>query len=461
MKSKKVLSMVLAAGIVVGGMGFSPIKALAATGNGVQAISSKTEKELKNEAYKLLKEVKANPTETNIKAARVASAGLTDKFYKSSYDYLLDLYVSRSGEKPAIDELMDAYAMNMQVTKAENEMNFEISVDGENMSEEEQREFAAIQSMINNMKFNMNAKSITENETKAKISGNINMNIMGQEVNMKLWANVDASGDTPQGKYIIQIPELMKVMANLGDKDYIVCDLEDMMGTSVTDMDGIMKAANAFNAKFTKNFSEFMKVADAKYGIVEEKDKIELDKDGSKGLVKAYTLTLTNEKLMNIIKDALQDEEMIKIIKDYVDDIMAMDPEAPEISDEEFYTAIQAALPTLDELSSMIKFDINSNMGINKEGYISYEDGSIKFTVNADAISKALPEELSDSQEKNETNTTYIVTIKYDANSTNINGDVQLEAEPELTEENSLNLDDLTMVEAPVEDLPVELSSNK
>ncbi|QGU96148.1 hypothetical protein GOM49_14525 [Clostridium bovifaecis] len=453
MKSKKIISMVLASGMLIGGIGFSPVKALAATGKNVQVTSVKTQKNLESQAYKLLMEVKTNPNGTNIKAARKALAGITDASYKSAYKYLLGLYTNKSVEKPAIDELILANAMNAKITRGETEVNFGMNLEGKNLSKEEQEQLAMLQLALNNMKVNTNVKYAGEGNTKAQVSGNVKVNAMGQEMKMNIWADVDATGSVPQIKYVVQIPEILKTAdPTFANKDYFVFDFAEMLQNPamqqagpMPDMGKIMEAANKFGTKFSKSFDEFIKIADAKYDIVERKDVSKVDAAGTKGLVKAYSVTLTNDEVMNLIKDALKDKKMMALFKNYVDDITALDPNAQKLSNEEFYAGLTQASAMLDQISSMIKFNVNFDMGVNKEGYVSYQNGSIKVEVNAAKMvgmfTQAQPE--LKGQVTVSPDSTYILTINLDSNTTNINGDVKVEAMPKVTKENSLSFTDL------------------
>lgn len=450
MKGKKIVSMVLAAGILIGGAGISPVRAFAATNEDVQITSAKTQKDLDIEAYNILKELNLNPTEENIKAARKALATLRDGLYRSAYKYLLDVYADRGTEKPAIDELIAANALNAEIITGEIEKNFGINFDGKNLSKEEEQQLAMIKAILN-MNINSKIKFAGEENTKAKVSGNVNANLMGQEVKMNIWADVDISGSIPQIKYIIQVPEMLKVSnPALSNKDYIVFDFAEMMKNpameqagAIPDMRKIIDAASRFNTKFTKSFEEFIKIADAKYGIVERKELAKVDADGKKGLAKAYSVNIDTDDLIGIIGDMLKDEEMMGTVKAYLDEIMALDPNASKLSNEEFYAALEQALPVLNQLKDVMNFDITFDIGVNKEGYVSYQNGKIKININSAAIASMAGEGNTELKEQINPNSSYTVTINLDSNITNINGDVKVEDMPKVTEENSVNYIDL------------------
>jgi hypothetical protein len=449
MKSKKIISMVLASGILMGGAGISPVRAFAATNEDAQVTSVNTQKDLDIEAYNILKELKLSPTEANIKAARKALATLKDGTYRSYYRYLLNVYTDKGTEKPAIDELMAANELNAEIISGETETNFAMNLDGKNLSKEEEEQLAIMKSILD-MNISSKMKFAGEENTKGKVSGNLNASLMGQEIKMDIWADVDVSNSVPQIKYIIQFPEILKVSnPALANKDYLVFDLAEMMegpamqqAEAVPDMSKIMDKATRFSTKFTKSFEEFIKIADAKYGIVERKDAAKIDADGKKGIVKAYSVNIDNDDLIGIIGDMLKDEEMMGTFKAYLDEIMALDPNAPKLSNEEFYAALEQALPALNQLGNMMNFDITFDIGVNKEGYVSYQNGNIKTTINPAAIA-SMAGEGNTLEEQINPDSSYTLTINLDSNTININGDVKVEDMPKVTEENSVSYADL------------------
>lgn len=454
MKSKKIISMVLAAGIATGGFGAASTKAFAATSDTAQETIVISQKDSEAAAYDILKEVKENPNEANIKKARKALTGLTDPYFKSAYEYLLSYYTKGITDVPAIDELMAVYAKSEQINSGEVKANLGMKLDQENLNEEYKNTFDMVQAMVNSTNMNMNLKINSESETKASISGTFNMNMAGQEMDMKVWADADISNDEPNIKYIIQIPEVLKAGdPMLANKDYLVYDLEDIIGQGIdmSEFNSIMESATVFSAKLDKSFENFIKLADAKYDIVERTDVAKLDADGSKGLVKAYTVDLNNEKLMSIVKDALQDKEIMKTFKDYIDDIMALNPEYGSITDEDFNNGLKEVEAALDEINNVAKFDVTYQMGVNKQGYISTENVSFKITLKASALSEIVSSLAGTEMPAFNPDATFTFTLNCNSDTTNINKNVKLDAKPEITEDNSVNLVDLMTVEAQAE----------
>lgn len=452
MKSKKIISMVLAAGMLVGGIGFAPTKAMAATSGKVQAVQS-IEKDLKKQAYAVLQQIKANPTEEKIKEARALLYDISDSTYKSSYNYLLDLYVNRSEVKPsiAVDELLAASKMNQDVTSYEQKFGLSLNLEGENLSEEETAALSQIIPMINSAKLEVIARTkSSDNNMKAQMDGNIKLDMMGIPIDMDLWADVDATGAVPKMKMVMQIPEFIKMMdPSMIGKEYLVYDLEKLMNVSTPagavtpDFSSMMNMSQAVNTKLTASLDNLLKVADAKLDIVSKVDLTKVDAEVAKNLSKAYNINLDNDKLVELIKLAVQDKEVKKVLKDYINEILAVDPtmEGQKLSDKQFDEMINTALPVLDMVKQIAQFDLNLVYGVDKEGFGSYQKGSFKITFNAEQLA-ALIGQIQPGQTI-DTKSVYTLTINFDSNMTNINKDIKIAPMPEANEKNSIDLADM------------------
>ncbi|MGY0373130.1 hypothetical protein [Clostridium sp. JNZ J1-5] len=455
MKNKKIISIVLTAGMLLGGIGVQPIKAMAATGESVQAETKVNDQELKTKAYELLKQIRVNPNEKDIKEARKILTNISDQTYKSGYSYLLGLYIDRNIDKniSPMDELLKAYGMNQNITSAEQQMQFDINLKGENLSEDEKAMLAQILPIINTFKMGIDAKSKTSDENKkAQVEGNIKISINGMPIEMKTWADVDATAKVPKVKYVVEIPEAAKAFMPDGfkDKKYFVYDLEKILAEAgdiqgqMPNFGAIMNDAEVFGKKFMAATEDFMKLADAKYDIVSRGDLTKIDPSKAKDLSKLYKVELTNDKLIQIIKDALQDEKMMKMIKDYVNSTMEMDPstKGQKIDDKEFKEGLNEVVKALDKMKDGLKFDLVYECGVNKEGYISYEKGSIKVTVNTAKLEELMgqvPGQLPGVEANGKSNSTYTLTMNFDSNSTNINKDIKMSPMPEVNEKNSVD----------------------
>ena len=451
MKNKKIVSMVLAAGMLIGGTGFAPVKAMAATEEKVQVVQL-TEKDIKKQAYSILQEIKTNPTEKNIKEARALLFDITDATYKSAYTYLLDLYVSKSEVKPsiAVDELLAASKMNQAITSSEQKLGLTVNLEGKDLSDEEKAALASILPIINALKLDVTAKSkASDNNMKAQVDGNIKLNMMGMAMDMDIWADVDATGSMPKMKMIVEIPEFIKMTdPSLKDKQYLVYDLEKLMkmsspaGVATPDFSSMMNMSQSVNTKLTASFEEVLKIVDAKLNIVSKGDLSKVDAETAKNLSKVYNVNIDNDKLIQLIKLAVQDKEVKKVLKDYINSMLAVDPatKGQKLSDKDFEMMLAQMLPAVDMLNQIAKFDISLVCGVDKEGFMAYQAGSIKVTVSPAQIS-ALMGQVQPGQTVN-SKSTYTLTINFDSNTTNINKDIKIAPMPEVNEKNSIDLAD-------------------
>ncbi|KOA19970.1 hypothetical protein CLHOM_15350 [Clostridium homopropionicum DSM 5847] len=467
MKKKKIISMVLAAGLTVGGTGFLPVKALAATNDKVQVINAVvSQKDLKQQSYDLLNKIKENPTEADIKAARKMISGISDLRYTSAYIYLLNLYVDKNIDKgiSPIDELLNASAKNQSITSMEQKFGLNTSLLAENLSEEEQMAMAQILPIINTLSFGMDSKMKTSDENKKiQIEGTIDISVMNMPVEAKMWIDMDITGATPKMKYIIEIPNSIKMFlpAEFKDKQYLVYDMETILkasganGAQMAGFGDIMKSAEVFNKKFTASFNDFIKIADGKYDLVSRGDLATLDKETAQEVSKLYKIDLNNEKLLGIVNDALKDYSMKKVIKNYINDSMKLDPtiKGQEMTDKDFEEGIGEITKALGQLGDSLRLDMTLECGVNKEGYISYQKGSLKVTVDSAKLNAL---NAAENQKQNAANTKaasskYTFTLNFDSKLSNINKEIKLAPMPEVNEQNSIDIMQLLIASSSVQ----------
>lgn len=464
MKKKKIISMVLAAGLTVGGTGFLPVKALAAANDNVQVINAVvSQKDSKQQAYDLLCKIKENPTEADIKAARKIISGISDIRYTSAYTYLLNLYVDRNIDKgiSPIDELLNASAKKQSITSVEQRFGLNTNLLAENLSDEEKAAMAQILPIINTLSFAMDSKMNASDENKkVQLEGTIDINVMNMPVKAKMWVDMDLTGATPKMKYIIEIPDNIKMFlpAELKDKQYLIYDMETILkasGANAVQMAGfgdIMNSAEIFGEKFTASFNDFIKIADGKYDIVSRGDVSTLDKETAQEVTKLYKINLNNEKLMGIINDSLKDNSMKKVFKNYINDIAKADPttKGQVMTDKDIEDGIEEITKALGQLGDSLKLDMTLDCGVNKEGYISYEKGSLKVTVDSAKLN-ALMAPGSTAQNNNTSNSKYTFTLNFDSKLSNINKEIKLTPMPEVNEKNSIDLMQLLIASSSVQ----------
>lgn len=467
MKKNKIISMVLAAGLIVGGTGFTSVKTLAATNDKVQVVNAVvSQKDLKQQSYDLLNKIEENATEADIKTARKMISGISDLRYTSAYTYLLNLYVDRNIDKgiSPIDELLNASVKSQNITSVEQKFGLNTNLLAENLSEEEQAAMAQILPIINTLSFGMDSKMNASDENKkVQLEGTININVMNMPVEAKIWVDMDITGATPKMKYIIEIPNSIKMFlpAELKDKQYLIYDMETILKASdanagqMAGFGDIMNSAEIFGKKFTASFNDFIKVADGKYDIVSRGDVATLDKETAQEVTKLYKVDLNNEKLMGIINDALKDNSMKKVFKNYINDAMKADPttKGQVMTDKDIEDGIEEITKALGQLGDSLKLDMTLDCGVNKEGYISYQKGSLKVTVDSAKLNALMAQGSSGQTtvNPNVSNSKYTFTLNFDSKLTNINKEIKLTPMPEVNEKNSIDIMQLLMASSSVQ----------
>jgi hypothetical protein len=236
---------------------------------------------------------------------------------------------------------------------------------------------------------------------------------------------------------------------SLKDKQYFVYDLEKLMkmsspaGVVTPDFSSMMNMSQGFNTKLTASFENVLKIADAKLNIVSKGDLTKINPEIAKNLSKVYNVNLDNDKLIGLIKLAVQDKEVKKVLKDFINEMVATDPamKGQKLSDKDFDEVMNQMLPALDMVDQVAKFDLNLVYGVDKEGFASYQKGSFKITVDSAQISALMgvvqPGQTIDTKSK------YTLTINFDSNTTNINKDIKIAPMPVVNEKNSLDLADM------------------
>ncbi|MCY6371163.1 hypothetical protein [Clostridium ganghwense] len=451
MKSKKTLSMILSAVVLAGGIGLAPAKAMADTKDGVKVASTVNTKNVGEVVFKAINDL----SEKNIKEARLAIANLQDSHTKHLYNKTLDYHIYSNIDKKVspVDELMNAYDKTAKMRSAESKVNFDIKLNGQNLSKEEQQSLAPVMAMINSLKVNATSKyKSNEKNTKIFANSDINIDFMQQVFNLKAWMDINTEGKQPNMKYIVSIPEAMKNLTpELKGKDYIVYDtskIYEKLNVPNMDYGKMMGVYEKYGKRFQEALLDFIRVADAKYSIVTRKGQGTILNGKEK--VNLYQIKLDNDKLVKVVKLAMQDENMKKLIKDYLKDTInvAAEMQDKKISqqdlekiqqeiDKQLEIGMTQLVAALEEMNKSVKFEIVLNCGVNKDGYIASEAGSFKVTVDSAKL-----------QGKNN-GSKYTCTINYNSELYNINGDVKVEAMPKVNEKNSIDYVDMLMNNVP------------
>lgn len=438
MRSKKSISMILAAAVLATGISFVPARASAVTEGSVKLESKEQNKNVRAAVQKAIKDL----NEENIKEARKMIAEVEDTNLKYLYNKALEYNIYKNVDKKVspVDELVMAFDKTNKVTSCESNIKVDLNMDGKNLTQEEMQSFAPIMQIVNGIKIDGTSKFVGNGKnTEISAKSDLNLSFMNQIYKMSTWVDMNMEGKEPKTKYVITIPEALKATSpELKGKDYLVYDSEKIakeLGENV-DYGKMMQSSVKLGNKMQLVLVDFLRAADAKFNLVTRKDKQTVTIGNATENVDLYEIKLDNEKLTNLIKFALQDKEMNKLIKDYVKfsinlgaemENEKVSPEELKEMEKQIDEGLNQLVIMLEELNKSVEYELVFDFGVNKDGYITYQTAGIKATVDAGKIQG------SDSKSQ------YTFVVNFSSDAYNINGKVNIEAMPEVNEKNSID----------------------
>ncbi len=353
-------------------------------------------------------------------------------------------------------KLYNAFAKMQDITSAESDTEMAFTLETEGFDEGIQPILKEVEQALNNGKLKVHQKQITnKDKTMAQAEANMNLKFNDVDESMDIWIDMDASKDAPKLVEIFRFPKIIMNTAfpEEASKEYIVYDVASQLNANneKANMEELMD----FSQKFQSQVSEFMKSYAKDYKL----DKNIITSKGDK-LIKGqkldiYELKLDDKALKELVKYTvnytLDREDGMKLIKDYMDAVMKLsqiseeDKVETEKEIKEGLEKFENQLPELKEKFNefMEKYKnvkilgdkgIVMEFGIDRDGYIAYEKGSINLEINLADIAKHMDEE---SQELKG-----IVKfgINYESNLSNINNKALKVEIPKVNEENSIDL---------------------
>jgi soluble cytochrome b562 len=150
MRSKKSISMILAAAVLATGISFVPARASAVTEGSVKIESKEQNKNVRSAVQKAIKDL----NEENIKEARKMIAEVEDTNLKYLYNKALEYNIYKNVDKKVspVDELVMAFDKTNKVTSCESNIKVDLNMDGKNLTQEEMQSFAPIMQIVNGIK---------------------------------------------------------------------------------------------------------------------------------------------------------------------------------------------------------------------------------------------------------------------------------------------------------------------
>ncbi|AYF53573.1 peptidoglycan-binding protein [Clostridium novyi] len=454
MKSKKIMSLVLAAGMVLGSGSVSTIKAYADTTNNKILVTQTNQKELQKKACNLIKIIENNPSAKDVKEARKLISQLNDTAFRNSYKFLVDFYTNKNLDKgiSPIDVIVNACKNSKNIQSSDSTTNFNMNLQGNNLSNEEKEILNSIIPIINSMDISVDIKmNSAENNKKIKLSGVIHFKNSLIKIDSKIWIDMDVTKSTPDIKYIIEIPEGLKAFlpSNLANKKYFVFDMVNLLkdpkvakDKDLIDINKQIQLSTMLQDKFINAFEDFIKIADANYDIVSPINKDKLNCNSLKNIKSAYEINLNNDKLMKVVKLGLHDKNISSTFWDCVYKVAELegDNSNEKITDKQKTELIKAFEEGLDKFNKAVQCNIKSIVGIDEKGYSCYSKVTVNMVIDAKEISK-----MFGVKEMPNTNSKYEVTVNCDCNMSDINNNVKVAEKPEISKENSVDFSEILM----------------
>ncbi|QUH19237.1 hypothetical protein [Alkaliphilus sp. B6464] len=366
-------------------------------------------------------------------------------------------------------KLYQAFEKSKDITSMESKTDISFTVDVDNLSEEDQEMAKQIVNMINGLKVNAHQKAIlNKDKTATKAEAKVGVNFGGMQMDMQVWIDADMSGETPKMIEIIKMPQLM--MASLSpeseSKEYIVYDIGKMMnaGQEEVDFSKFAKLGKDIEAKLTDFVKEHYLDFDPGFKMINSKGKKTVDGES----LSIYEVKLDDAAFKKLIRysvnDLLDNKDAVEFIKDYMNsvmDIVEIEESEKLSAKEEFNQGLNKFEEEVPELKKkfnefMDKFDkvkvlgdngITIEYGINKDGYITHEEGVIDLNIDLGSIEKTfINTDIAGKSMLGEKAPIIKLGIKFKTNIYNINNkDINITM-PDVNAENALYFNDLIPV---------------
>jgi hypothetical protein len=385
----------------------------------------------------------------------------------------------------AADELtlLNALYKSSDITSMESKTELSLRLEASGFSEQDQQTIQQVTSMLNESKITINQKmksNADKTSTKAKVDVSVDMG--GMALSTSMWLDSDFSGAKPKMKEIIKVPTILDsfMPTEYQGKPYLVLDMNQLMSTS-PDMGFDYKKLSEFSKNITPKIVEFMKEYFTQFDPGFTAITRKADKTVNGQTLAVYKLKLDDAAFKSLIDygvtNFIQNEKALTFTKDFLISVI----DITSITTKEKAKGLQEINKTFDEFKAGIpafkdqwvkvmnvlkdvkilgEKGIDIEFGINSEGYIVSEDGTVDLLIDMKALADA-GENLSllqNSKYKKQISTqTGILKIGFDFHNvtSNINKDVSI-IFPTLNSKNSFSFMDIMdsmMIPEPPKDI--------
>lgn len=294
-------------------------------------------------------------------------------------------------------QYQDALEKTAKVEKSTQSIEFELNIDpsGLTMTPEEQMSLELYKNITGKMDIKLDTKGKL-----AQFDGNISLGGIA----------VNAKGFMKDDKIVLQVPMLPQ---------YLVADVKDLTAGQATAPD-----TTKLQESLSKKISPLWKQTLTKDKIKKLGDK-KINIGGSEVNTTELEFSLSNDEInkfiLNVIQAVVKDEEFKKVM---ISTLNKENPSAP-ISESDFDTQINTALPELEKALKDVKVENFKYTGnIDKNSYLVQESASFDLSAN-------IPDAGSVK-----------IGFKFTLKRSDIGKDVKVDM-PETNETNSINIKDL------------------
>lgn len=345
--------------------------------------------------------------------------------------------------------------------KAHTTMTFKLS--GSGLEPTAQQQFDTASTFLNNAKLDLDVLT-NGNPQKTTSQSQVAINLVtpGMTINLPCWVDSDLTGNTPNVKEIVKLPQIAKASlpTQIASKEYMVLNTSDMNKSvpNTMDMTSLMEFSKDFQAKevafltsYAQRFNPNLDTADNGIQYVQTDE----------GLVpaRAYEVKLNDAQFKYFIRytvnNFVQDSEAMNFVKDFMDSILGFSqvPDKAKTSSDfdqafkefdtnkaQFLTQFNTAMDQLNNVPLLGDKGIDLQYDISR-GYLIKKSGTIDLKVDLAQINQFV-NTLSGQQSPIEAKGLLNLMINYNTDVSGINTPQKIEI-PEITADNSFNYMDL------------------
>ncbi len=375
--------------------------------------------------------------------------------------FTLSMLAGCSSDEIAVFDALNKTS-GIKSMETDSVITFKLDVTG--IPEEEKALIGKTLTALNSSRLDISQKIVqNDKKTVAKQQTDIKMDVMGMQMNMGIWADIDLTGDEPELNEIISIPPIltMSMPEQFTGKQYMVMDIENMLSEADIAPDylkQIMDLSREFEPKlgtilknYILNIKETPKLITAKgKGAINDRE------------VSVYQLKLDDAAfktlLSSTVNDLSQRKDVISFVNEFAYAVIEVasgedfDIETTKAEFDESFREVENQIPPfLEEFNKAMEVlkdvKIIGDKGIvvdyfiDNKGYIIKQNLSINIEVDAAQFENAI-NEITGSDEESYAQGIYSLEIGVKSDTENINQQVNIEF-PEVDAYNSFNYSEL------------------